>query len=229
MLPHSEGLTLPLKEGIRDLRSSIRLEAEAGSVSGHLFGLRGPSRRLARLADGVLTRAERVAREVLAREARELGGALDRMAASLEAGGRARSADTYAVCRTLLEREGASGLLVSELALAQARPHAGRRLGDPTLEAARAAGALDASGAVRPCLSTVLLPDGAGSGAATRVALGCWLAVLVRGESRAPATAVIQAVRRVLDAEGEDWARLLRAGRFETLAESWRRTVPYLP
>jgi len=229
MLPHSEGLTLPLKEGIRDLRSSIRLEARAGSVSGHLFGLAGPSRRLARLADGVLTRAERVAREVLTRESEELGGALDRLAASLGSGVQGRSADTYAVCRALLDREGVAGLLVSELALAQGRAARVSRSSDPMLDAARAAGALLGSGAIRPCLSTVLLPETARSATAERVAIGCWLAVLVRREGDAPAPTVIESVHRVLDAEGEDWARLLRDGRFEALAEAWRRTVPYLP
>ncbi|WP_062012486.1 hypothetical protein [Aureimonas sp. AU4] len=232
MLPHPEGLTLPLKEGIRDLRSSIRLEARSGLVSSHLFGAPQPVRGLARLADGVLTRAERAASRVRPREERDLGARLDRMAAALGGPEAPRADDLYAVCREVLDREGAAGLLVSELALAAAGGRPARQPGgDAALLAARMAGQLHGLGAVRPCLSTVLLPAErervAGTGA--RVALGCWLAVLVRRESRAPASDVLDAAALALEAEGDDWTRLLREGRLEALAAGWRRTVPYLP
>lgn len=231
MLPHSEDLTLPLREGIRGLRSRIRSEARSGSVSSRLIGAAEPSRQLARLADGVLTQAERVAREVLPREGGDLGDRLDRMAAGLDRDAQARTSDTYAVCRALLERDGTAGLLVSELALATA-DGARSRLGggdDPFLNAARLAAGLAASGMVRPHLSPVSRPGADRADASARIALGCWLAVLVRRESGAPAPAVVEAAICVLDAEGEDWARLLRARRLGELASIWRATVPHLP
>ncbi|MBB3952459.1 hypothetical protein [Aureimonas jatrophae] len=233
MLPHPEGLTLPLKEGMRDLRSSIRLEARSGLVSSHLFGTAEPVRHLARLADGVLTRAERAASRVRPREDRDLGHRLDRMAQALGGSGFEPGADDlYAVCREVLEREGRGGVLVSELALATADARRGRWLdGDDALRAARAAWRLLATGAIRPCLSTVLLPAerDAVAEVGARVALGCWLAVLVRHASRRPGAEVLDAVALALEAEGDEWARLLRGEQLDALAASWRRTVPYLP
>lgn len=232
MLPHTDGLTLPLKEGIRDLRSSIRLEARSGLVSRHLFGAPQPVRRLARLADDVLTRAERAASRVRPREERDMDARLDRLAAALDRGQMPRVDDVYAVCREVLGRENAAGTLVSELALAAAD---GRRVrseaGDRVLAAARGAAQLFGLGVVRPCLSTLLVPDerSATASVGARVALGCWLVVLVRGESRAPAADVLDAVALALEAEGDDWADLLRTGDLEALAARWRVTAPYLP
>lgn len=233
MLPHPDSLTLPFREGVRDLRSSIRFEARAGGVSSRLLGTPEPTRRLARFADGLLTRAEAVAVRVLPRGETDPGARLDRLAAAARAGRLAdRSADLYALCRAILDLDAASGALVSEMRLATGEAGAGWRTeADPTLAAVRAAAWMASLGIVRPCLSTFLTrsPDAAGKDLDHRVAMTLWLAVLVRAESREDGHSAIEGARLAVDAEGEEWAQMLRRRRFEDLADAWRRTVPYLP
>lgn len=233
MLPHPDTLSLPFKEGIRDLRCSIRLEARSGALSSRLFGTPKPTRRLARIADDVLTQAERVAGKVFSRGESDLGQRLDRLSALLGAGrGLERSGDVYAVCRAILEADGASGIVVSELRLAaQPEGRDAASLSDRVLAATHQAHRMASSGIVRPCLSTALLPPEAGleTDLDMRLALICWLAVLVRAETTEDGSLVLKGARLAVEAEGEDWSRLLRERRFEELAEIWRRTVPYLP
>jgi hypothetical protein len=233
MLPHPDSLSLPLKEGIRDLRCSIRLEARSGAVSSRLFGTPKPTRRLARLADGVLTRAEKVAGMVLARGDAGLGPRLDRLAAALAAGRVGeRTGDLYAVCQAILEADGEAGIVVSELRLAiQLDEDEAPASEDRFQAAARQAHRMARSGLVRGCLSAALLSRDAEAEAAldARIALVCWLAVLVRAEGADDAGLVLSGARLAVDAEGEEWVRLLRERRFDDLAQCWRRTVPYLP
>ncbi len=234
MLPHPHNLTLPIREGIRDLRTAIRLEATSGALSARLLGTPEPARRLARVADGVLTRAERVAGRVLPRGAAEPARALDRLAASLRPGtAPAESADLYALLRTLLAFGGPADAVVSEMRLAMAAETPAAPVGDEDtlILAARAAGRLAAVGAVRPCLTSALGPaDPEDTAAANdRAALAVWLAVLVRRDSGAPGDLALLAAQRVVEAEGTDWRAMLREARFADLAAAWRATVPYLP
>ncbi len=233
MLPHPDSLTLPIREGVRDLRSSIRFEARAGSVSNRLLGRPEPTRRLARFADGLLTRAEAVAVRVLPRGETDPGLRLDRLAEAAKAGRIGeRSADLYALCRAILDLDAASGTLVSEMRLAMGDPDTRLRPeADPTLAAVRAAAWMGSLGAVRPCFSTFLARGGGatGEGLDRRIALTLWLAVLVRAESREDGRLAIDGAFRAVDAEGEGWIAMLRHARLEALADAWRRTVPYLP
>lgn len=233
MLPYPDSLAIPLKEGIRDLRSSIRREAQAGAVSSRLFGRPEPTRHLARLADTVFTRAERLAGKVLARDAADLGARLDRLGAGLREGHVAeRTRDVYAVCQAILDLDGPSGAVVSELRLASRkldRPLAGEA--DPALAAVRIAARMATLDLVRPCLSTVLIaPEGEGDALRdARVALVCWLAVLVRLETGEDARVILSSARWACEAEEAEWLPLLTERRLEELAALWRRTVPYLP
>ncbi|WP_062205210.1 hypothetical protein [Aureimonas sp. AU12] len=234
MLPHPDSLSLPFKEGIRDLRCSIRLEARSGAVSSRLFGTPRPTRGLASFADGVLSRAEEVAARVLPREGADLGQRLDRLAVGLRGGrGTERPGDLYAVCREILRGAEPAGSLVSELKLA-ARPAADLPVGtDPILAAVTRAHRMAAGGILRNCLSRTLLPGapvahGEG-GDDARLALTSWLAVLVRLETGEDGRRVVEGACLAVEAEGETWARLLREKRLAELADDWRRTVPYLP
>jgi hypothetical protein len=233
MLPYPDSLALPLKEGIRDLRSSIRHEARAGSVSNQLFGTPEPTRRLARLADGVLTRAERFAGKVLSRSAADLGARLDRLGAGLLQGHvTERTGDVYAVCQAICDLDGPSGAVVSELKLSSRnldRPLSGE--GDTALAAVRIAARMAALDIVRPCLGTVLASAGREETKAlnARVALTAWLAVLVRLQTREDARVILASARWATEAEEAEWLALLNARRFDDLAALWRQTVPYLP
>ncbi|WP_279482160.1 hypothetical protein [Aureimonas sp. SK2] len=234
MLPHPHNLTLPLREGIRDLRTAIRLEAASGTLSARLLGSPEPTRRLAQVADGVLTRAERVAGRVLPRGSADATRALDRLAASLWPGAApVESADLYALCRTVLALGGPNDAVVSELRLAMAAETLAVPGGDDDTMclAARAAGRLAAVGAVRPCLTSAFGPVDPEEGATANdcMALTVWLAVLVRRDSGAPGELALLAAQRVVEAEGADWRAMLRDGRFADLAAAWRATVPYLP
>ncbi|WP_168990433.1 hypothetical protein [Aureimonas flava] len=234
MLPHPHSLTLPFKEGIRDLRTSIRLEAASGVLSARLLGTPEPARRIARVADGVLTRAERMAGRMLPRGDADLGQALDRLAASLRPGGPAPdSADLYASCRAVVALGGPRDAVVSELRLAMSPEEPGRRdpVADAPTAAARAAARLAAVGAARPCLSSALGPLDPEEGAVVNdhMALSVWLGVLVRRDGGAPGELAILGAHRAVEAEGAEWRAMLREARFADLAAAWRATVPYLP
>ncbi|KQT52418.1 MULTISPECIES: hypothetical protein [unclassified Aureimonas] len=243
MLPHPDTLSIPLKEGIRDLRCSIRLEARSGAVASRVLGSPRPTRRLATLADSVLSRVEHVASRVLPRDESDLGQRLDRLMAALRRGGEAeRPGDLYAVCREIPRGADASGVLVSELKLARrpARPPLATDA-DLTLAAVMRAHEMASAGVLRGCLSATLLPGAGETGGADRpalrpgadedaaLALTCWLAVLVRFESMEEGRRVLNGASLAVDAEGEGWTLLLRERRFAELAGAWRRTVPYLP
>lgn len=234
MLPHPHSLTLPLKEGIRDLRTAIRLEAASGTMSARLLGTPEPARRLARMADGVLTRAEKVAGRVLPRSETDCARVLDRLGASLTPGtAPADSADLYAACRFVIALQPLSDAVVSEMRLALASEELGvrRRDDDPFVAAARASGRLAAVGAARPCLTSALGPLDPEEGAAVndRMALSVWLGVLVRRDGAAPGDLALLGAQRAVEAEGAEWRTMLREERFADLADRWRATVPYLP
>lgn len=234
MLPHPHNLTLPLKEGIRDLRTSIRQEAAAGTISARLIGTPEPARRLARMADGVLSRAEKVAERVIPRGGADVSRTLDRMATSLMgAGAPVESADLYALCREILSLGGPRDAVVSELRLAMASEDLGRRVRDEdtVTAAARAAARLAAVGAARPCLTSALGPVDPEDSAAVNdhMALAVWLGVLVRRDSGASGAMALVGAQRAVEAEGPQWRTLLRDGRFADLAAAWRATIPYLP
>lgn len=234
MLPHPHNLTLPFKEGIRDLRIAIRLEARSGALSNRLLGTPDPARRLARVADGVLTRAERVAGRVVPRGSADIGRALDRLAASLEPGGAtAESADLYGVCRSVLTEGGPDDVVVSELRLA-ASPALSRvptQDEDRVLRAAHAARRLAALGVARPCMTSALGPVDfdKGAGVNDHMALSVWLAVLVRGHCGASGNLAVLGACRAVEAEGAEWRAMLRASQMSDLADAWRATIPYLP
>lgn len=234
MLPHPDSLALPLKEGIRDLRTSIRFGARQEEAFGLPSGVREPARRFARLADGVLSRAEGLAIRILPGETASLGERMDRLAATLRPGGRPgeRPADLYDVTRRTLDADDAPGAVVSELRLAL--EGAGPAVGaahDEVAAAVNAARWMAGLGFVRPCLSTVLAPGARPirSELDARLALLVWLAVLVRASSHADARLCMAGARAAFEAEGEDWLHRLRDDRPDDLAAAWRQTVPYLP
>ena len=234
MLPYPDSLALPLKEGIRDLRSSIRREAKAGAVSSRFFGTPEPTRQLARLADGVFTRAERFAGKVLSRDGADLGARLDRLGAGLAQGHVAeRTRDVYAVCQAILDLDGPSGAVVSELKLASRnldRPLAGAS--DAALAAVRIAARMASLDIVRPCLSVVLTHEERDESVQlnARLALIAWLAVLVRLDNpREDARVILASARWAMEAEEGEWLALLTARKLDELAALWRQTVPYLP
>lgn len=234
MLPHPDSLALPLKEGIRDLRTSIRFGARQEDPSRLPSGVREPARRFARLADGVLSRAEGLAVRILPGETASLGERMDRLAATLRPGGRPGEppADLYDVARRTLDADDAPGTVVSELRLAlEGAGPAVPLAEDRVAAAATAARWMAGLGFVRPCLSTVLATGAhpLRNDLDARLALLVWLAVLVRGASRADARLCMGAARAAFDAEGEDWLRHLRQDRLDDLAAAWRQTVPYLP
>jgi hypothetical protein len=234
MLPHPHNLTLPFKEGIRDLRTAIRLEAASGTMSARLLGTPEPARRLARMADGVLSRAEKVAGRVLPRGETDIARVLDRLAASLRVGSApAESADLYAACRSVLALAGPGDAVVSELRLAMASEDPGRRSRDPDplVAAARAASQLATVGAARPCLTSALGPVDPEEAAEINdhMALAVWLAVLVRRDSAASGDLAILGAQRAVEAEGAQWRAMLRDDRLDDLAAAWRATIPYLP
>jgi hypothetical protein len=233
MLPRPDNLSLPFREGIRDIRCSIRSEARSGALAIRLFGTSRPTRRLARLADEMLSHAEKAAERMLSHAEAGLEERLDRLMAGLLTGRLAeRSGDAYAVCRAILDADEASGVLVSEFKLAvQGADRAAAPVEDPILAAVGQAQRMASGGILRRCLSTAILPYD-GEAAATRdarLALTCWLAVLVRAETRAEADLVLDSSALAVAAEGEEWVRLLRERRLGELAEVWRRTVPHLP
>lgn len=237
MLPHPDNLSLPFKEGIRDLRCSIRLEARSGALASRVFGTPLPTRRLATLADSVLSRVEHVANRVLPRDDSALGHRLDRLMAGLRNNGQGeRHGDLYAVCREIVGDAEVSGYVVSELRLALQPSTPPLPPGaDLTLAAVARAQHMASAGVLRDCLSRTLAPGAGSAGGASEadeeaaLALTCWLAVLVRFESMEEGRRVLAGARLAVDAEGQGWARLLREAKLADLAAEWRRTVPYLP
>ncbi|MBO0662351.1 hypothetical protein LQ948_06320 [Jiella sp. MQZ9-1] len=233
MFPTPDDFALPLKDGVRGLRSTIRREARSGMLSDLVFGQVTPFRDVAMMADGVFSRAQQAVRVIRPDRAEDLANHLDRLGRGLvqadAPGAMARS--QYRLVQAVLAQMGRADTPIFESLILDLMRRRTGTSADPVEAAAALAGALAARRPIRDFLSAMQGEGGAGELAELNriVALVCGLAVLVRRLSGAEAETVLQSAQWVVDAEAKAWLALLRAGRTADLAAAWRPLLRYLP